>query len=134
MKPLSKIQATALQLRLNHCCAKVPEIQLILLATVDGFQQVVAGSQRADTELPEKFAAIASSMMALGEAAGKEVGSKKRLEAVVLDLTDLRVILRMVDGGKQQFVLATVADRKASLSVLLKIVYENARLLEEALR
>ncbi|MCL2310105.1 MAG: roadblock/LC7 domain-containing protein [Proteobacteria bacterium] len=134
MKPLSKIQAAALQLRLNRCCAEAPEIQLILLATVDGFQLVVAGSRREDAELPEKFAAIASSMAALSDAAGKELGSEKRLATVVLDLGDLRVILRMVDGGKQQFVLATVAESKVGLDTLSKIVHDTALLLEEALR
>ncbi|MDR0770190.1 MAG: roadblock/LC7 domain-containing protein [Burkholderiales bacterium] len=134
MKPLSKLQAAALQWRLNRCCAEVPEIQLILLATVDGFQLVVAGSRREDAELPEKFAAIASSMTALGEAAGKELGSSQRLEAVALDLIDLLVILRMVDGGDQQFVLAAAADKKIGLEALLKIVHDNAFCLEEALR
>ncbi|MDR2710541.1 MAG: hypothetical protein LBB65_04290 [Burkholderiales bacterium] len=133
MNHLSKIQAAALQLRLYRCCADVPAIQLMLLSTVDGFQLVTAGSRRDDPELPEKFAAMASSMSALAAAAGKELGSKEHLEAVVLDLIDLRVILRMVNSAQQQFVLATVADRQTSLGPLLKIIYENARLLEEVL-
>ncbi|MDR2016155.1 MAG: roadblock/LC7 domain-containing protein [Burkholderiales bacterium] len=135
MNALSKLQIAALQWRLNSCCEKAPEIQLILLATVDGFQLVVAGSQRNDTELPEKFAAIASSMTALSEAAGQELGTKKRLEAVALDLVDLWVILRMVNGDQEQrFVLAAVAEKKVGLGKLLRIVHDNALLLEEALR
>ncbi|MCL2872159.1 MAG: roadblock/LC7 domain-containing protein [Betaproteobacteria bacterium] len=134
MNPLSKIQATALQLKLNTCCMEVPAIRLILLATVDGFQLVTAGNRRKDNDLAEKFAAIASSMSALAEAAGKELGSKKNLESVALDLVDLRVALRMVDGGKQQFVLAAAADKKIELQALVKIVHDNAFLLEEALQ
>jgi len=134
MKLLSKIQAAALQLKLNTCCMEVPAIRLILLATVDGFQLVTAGNRHKDSDLAEKFAAIASSMSALAEAAGKELGSKKKLESVALDLTDLRVALRMVDGGKQQFVLAAAADKKIELQALVKIVHDNAFLLEEALQ
>jgi len=113
---------------------EVPAIRLILLATVDGFQLVTAGNRRKDNDLAEKFAAIASSMSALAEAAGKELGSKKNLESVALDLVDLRVALRMVDGGKQQFVLAAAADKKIELQALVKIVHDNAFLLEEALQ
>ncbi len=133
MEPLSRIQLAALQWRLNRCCAEIPEIQLILLATVDGFQLAVAGSRREDTELSEKFAAIASSLTALSEAAGKELGSKQRLAVVALDVVDLRVILRVVDGGDRQFVLAAAAGRSVGLNALLEIVHDNARLLEDAL-
>ena len=132
MEECSKLQEAAVRKALDQVYARIPEIQLAVLSTTDGFHVAAIGSKQDEPDLPEKFAVMASSLSALSEAAGKELGAR-HLDVAMLDFSGLQVLLRSVQARQKKFVLAVAADKTAVLGNLLWAVRECAHSIEEAL-
>lgn len=133
MEHLSGAQLAVVQKILDGICSRAGDVQLALLASTDGFQLASAGSKNSVPDLAEKFAAMASSMSALNEAAGKELGAAE-LDTAVMDFKDLQMILRKLQSGSHEFVLAFASSKAIVLGNLLWTARECAHGIEEALR
>ena len=110
---------------LDRVCVRVPNVQLITLASADGFSIASMGSKNSEPGLPGKFAAIASSMSALGVAAGKEFGATG-LNISIFDFSTVHVALRLITGKSNHFVLAIAAEKNTVLGKLLWVIRECA--------
>ena len=117
---------------LDRVCVSVPDVQLITLASIDGFSIVSMGNKNNEQGLPGKFAAIASSMGSLGVAAGKEFGATD-LKISIFDFSTLHLVLRLVKGKSNHFVLAIAAEKKTALGKLLWVARECTDELEDIL-
>lgn len=137
MDPLlgAKLQELRTQKILEDMCKDVTAIQLIVLASVDGFNLAAAGKMAAENpELPEKFAAMASSMAALSNAAGTEFETKEHFSVTISDYKSLQIVLRAINSRSASFVLAVAASKNIVLGNLLLEIRDCTQKIKAALK
>jgi predicted regulator of Ras-like GTPase activity (Roadblock/LC7/MglB family) len=124
-----------INLVLHRTLGNMPELELITLATADGFSLAAVGSKSRENGFPEKFAAMVSSMSALSEAVGKELSAKK-MNITAVDFEDKQIILSIVrdDSQSYAFVLAFVAAQNILLGNLIWAVRQCAQEIKDSLR
>lgn len=131
----AKLQELRIQRILENTCQSVMEIQLIVLASIDGFNLASSGRMiDQDPELPEKFAAMSSSMAALSNAIGKEFESQKHFSVAIADYENLQVVLRTVNSRSGSFVLAVAASKNIILGNLLSELRDCTKKIGVALK
>ncbi|MDR1528944.1 MAG: roadblock/LC7 domain-containing protein [Burkholderiales bacterium] len=135
MDPLliEKMQQLQIKKLLETTYREISSIQLIVLASVDGFNLATSGSKAQDFNLPEKFAAMASSMAALSQAAGKELDANHQ-SVTILDFKGLQIVLRIVKTSTNTFILAIAESKEIILGNLLVKARDCAQNIKEALQ
>jgi predicted regulator of Ras-like GTPase activity (Roadblock/LC7/MglB family) len=86
----------------------------VLVATIDGFPVAVAQRQPLDAD---RLAAIVSSLGALGAAASRETGIGTP-RCMVVESTEGRLVVRCVQAGAHELVIAVLTDTKALLGLV----------------
>lgn len=104
---------------------RVDGAHAVLVATIDGFSLAQAQRKPVDSD---RLAAIVSSIGALGAAASREtdIGSPRCL---VVESTRGRLVVRCVDAGAHQLVVAVLTDT----SVMLGLVWSALAQTEKTL-
>jgi|GEM_PF-1350103 Uncharacterized distant relative of homeotic protein bithoraxoid len=131
----AKLQEIRTQKALDDICRSMKAIQLVVLASVDGFNLAASGKMiDEDPELSEKFAAMSSSMAALGNAVGAELKSSEPFSVVIADYKELQVVLRTVNVRSGSFVLAAAASKSVVLGNLLLEIRDCTQKIRDVLR
>jgi predicted regulator of Ras-like GTPase activity (Roadblock/LC7/MglB family) len=114
---------------------QIPALELAALASADGFSLAAAGSKSKENSFPEKFAAMVSSMSALSEAVGKEIGARE-LNITAVDFEDKQIVLCAIRSDNQScsFVLAFVAAQDILLGNLIWAIRQCAEEIKDTLR
>ena len=107
-------------------------IELIVVATTDGFVLTHSGARSAATPLVERCAAIVSSLSALSEAGGKELGGN-RLDMTILNFNNLNLLTLKVKAPYQDLILAVAANTETSLGNLLWFTREAAEKIKNSI-
>jgi predicted regulator of Ras-like GTPase activity (Roadblock/LC7/MglB family) len=110
------------QTELDRLVASTPGVRCAMLALRDGrpFVQSAAGID------PGRFAAMASSMCALGDSVLKELSSGS-LDHVLVDGSDGKLVISKVPGCGGLIVLGLLATHQALLGLLLGHAKESGK-------
>lgn len=95
----------------HELLAAIDGARTVLVATIDGFPLAVAQHRPLD---PDRLAALASSIGALGAAASRETGiGTPRFLAV--ESTEGRLVVRCVSAGSHELIVAVLTDTQSLL-------------------
>jgi predicted regulator of Ras-like GTPase activity (Roadblock/LC7/MglB family) len=130
---IPQAQKKAVQEKLTQFSREFKNIKLVTLASIDGFALASAGSQARHSETPERFAAMASSMAALAQAAGKEFEADD-FEVALLDFRNMYLAYRGIKTPSASFVLAVVIEHPENLGTFSKGLRACAKFIETVLK
>ncbi len=98
----------------NELLDAIDGCRAVIVATIDGFSLAVAQRQSIDAD---RLAAMVSSIGALGAAASRETGIGTP-RCLVVESTEGRLVVRCVNTGTHDLVIAVLADTKALLGMV----------------
>lgn len=114
-RPLGRTHAAICQFQLDALVEKAPQVRGALVSTVDGFD--VAANVRKPLS-PARLSAMASSLLALGEAVSSE-SDTGICKDIVIDASDGRVLIMDVPFAAQKLLLTVLSDSAATLGQIL---------------